>query len=67
VTQVGERERRKTYREGADGVDGELVDLSVRHDGQTVRMGRKSEEGEERGLCWVERRLCRPAMWVAHT
>ena len=23
-----------TYREGADGVDGELVDLSVRHDGQ---------------------------------
>jgi hypothetical protein len=27
----------QTYRKGADGVDGELVDLSVRHDGQIRR------------------------------
>jgi hypothetical protein len=25
-----------TYRESADGVDGELIDLIVRHDGQIV-------------------------------
>jgi hypothetical protein len=34
--QGGQEGRRAalTYREGADGVDGELVDLSERHDGQ---------------------------------
>lgn len=36
----------ETYRKGADGVDGELVDLSVRHDGQTVQMGRRDKRQE---------------------
>jgi hypothetical protein len=35
---------RLTYREGSDGVDSELVDLSVRHNGQTVD-GRRLERG----------------------
>jgi hypothetical protein len=39
---------RKTYRKGADGVDGELVGLSVRHDGQTC--GGEKSEGRRREL-----------------
>jgi hypothetical protein len=46
--------REMTYREGPDGVDGELINLSVRHDGQKQKVWMSKEKGwgKEKGtLC----------------
>jgi hypothetical protein len=63
---AGQHRKGEAYRKGADGVDGELVDLSVRHDGQICRVGmggRVREEGSQ--AVWAEGRLC--TEWVAPT